>query len=124
MLAPLAAPVRVTIVRRARSGLDRNGNDTWAEATVNVDGCAWWPGTAGRNVAASRTYGAEDFRSSTATRAQVMFPVGTVIRPDDELVLSSLPTQRWRVDGEGLVWESQLTGASTGVQVNVERVDG
>lgn len=124
MLAPLAAPATVTIYRRARSGTDRNGNDTWSETAIPVEGCAWWPGSAGRNVAGSREYGAEDWRTQVATRAQVLFPDGTTIDPDDQVALADVPGERWHVRGDGMQWRSQLTGSVTGIQVEVERVDG
>jgi len=124
VLVQLGSPVTVTIVRRTRAGVDRNGNDTWTETLVHVDGCAWWPGSAGRNVAGTRDYGEETFRNQTTTRAQVMFPSGTVVSSDDHVILPALPSARWAVDGDGLQWESHFTGATTGVQVSVARTDG
>lgn len=53
-----------------------------------------------------------------------MFPTGTVVSPDDLVVLPAFPGVRWQVTGAGIHWESQLTGSSTGVQVSIETIDG
>jgi hypothetical protein len=53
-----------------------------------------------------------------------MFPQGTVVTPDDHVVLPAFPLVRWQVAGRGIHWESQLTGSVTGVQVSIETIDG
>ena len=122
MLSPLAAGVTVVVTRRTASGRDSYGNDTYASTTATYTGCGWWPGSAGRNVAGSRDYGEADYRNQVATRVQVMLPAHAVIDSDD---LVTLPDGTvWTVSGEGQQWQSQLTGASTGIQVSLERVDG
>lgn len=122
MLAPLPSGQTVTVHRRTRSGSDGYGNPTWTVVDEVVEGYAWWPGAAGRNVAGSRDYGGESFRSTVTTRGQVIFPDGTAITSDDEVTLPD--GHRYRVSGEGQQWTSHLTGATTGIQVGVERTDG
>jgi hypothetical protein len=122
VLSPLAVGVTVTVTRRTASGRDSYGNDTYTSTTATYSGCGWWPGSAGRNVAGSREAGEADFRNQTTTRAQVMLPSDAVVGVDD---LVTLPNGSvWSVYGEGQQWQSQLTGASTGIQVSLERVDG
>lgn len=122
MLSPLPAGVTVTVTRRTPTGRDAYGNDTHTSTTATYYGCGWWPGSAGMNVAGTRDYGDADFRNQTVTRVQVMLPAYAVIDSDD---LVTLPDGSvWSVSGEGQQWQSQLTGASTGVQVSLVRVDG
>lgn len=121
-MAPLANGVTVTVTRRTRSGVDAYGNDVFTSATVTYDGCGWWPGSAGRNVAGTREYGDAEFRNQVTSRIQVMLPDAAVVGPDD---LVTLPDGSvWAVFGEGQQWQSQLTGSSSGIQVSLEKVDG
>ena len=122
MLAPLANGVTVTVTRRTRSGVDAYGNDVFTSATVTYDGCGWWPGSAGRNVAGSNVYGETEYRASVVTRGQVTLPDGADVRPQD--FITTPDGALWRVVGEAQQWGSQLTGSSSGIQVGIERVDG
>jgi hypothetical protein len=122
VLAPLAAGIDIVVRRRTASGRDGSGNDTFTTADTTYQGCAYWPGSAGRNVAGSNVYGAADFRNSVVTRDQLAFPDGAVIGPLD---LARTPDGVWwRCVGEPEQWGSQLTGATSGIQVAVERVSG
>ena len=122
MLAPLGAGVTLTIHRRTVTGPDAYGNDSWTFVDEVVDGCGYWPGSAGRNIAGSRDMGAEEFRSQIITTAQVVLPDGKAIAPADELTTPD--GHRWRVSAEGQQWFSQLTGSSSGIQVGIQRVEG
>jgi hypothetical protein len=122
MLAPLGSGITIVVHRRTASGRDSYGNDTWTEVDVSYDGCGFWPGSAGKNVAGTRESGEENLRSSVITRAQIMLPPDAQIDASDEVTTPD--GARWQVSGEAQQWTSQLTGASTGLQVGIERTDG
>lgn len=123
MLLPLPHGITVTVTSRTPGAPDLHGNDTWATATRQVQGCAWWPGSAGRNVAGTREYlGDREDRNQVVSRAQVVLPYGETIGSND--LVTHPDGSVWEVFGGGQQWQSQLTGANSGVQVSLERVDG
>jgi hypothetical protein len=122
VLAPLAAGIDVVVRRRSVTGQDSRGNDVFTVTDVTYSGCAFWPGSAGRNVAGSRLVGEVDFRNSVVTRGQITLPPGAACGPQD--LMQTPDGTWWRVVGEGQQWTSQLTGAQTGIEFGVERVDG
>ena len=122
MLAPLGAGIDITVAHRTPAGRDSHGNETFTTTTTTYSGCGFWPGSAGRNVAGSNAYGITDFRNTVVTRAQVVLPDGAVVSNLDVLTLPD--GSPWRAVGEPQQWSSQLTGATSGVEVAIERVDG
>ena len=124
MLAPLGSGVDIVVISRAVTGRDDYGNDVYSTVETTYSGCGFWPGTAGRNVAGSREYGDIDSRHSVITRGQVLLPDGAVVNPEDFLRLPSVSDRKWKPTGETQQWKSQLTGASSGVELSIEWVAG
>lgn len=122
MLTPLAAGVTVTIHRRQVTGVGAYGRDAVTWTDEDVGGCGWWPGSAGRNVAAARQSGDAEFRTTSIVRAQVALPAATTPPDvDDELTVDG---HRWQISGEPSQTVSQITGSQGAVIVSVERSDG
>lgn len=125
MLVPLPQGIDIVLTCRTPAGRDEYGNDTWTTLDITYHGCAFRPGTAGRNVAGSREVGTEEFRHSVVTRAEVVLPDEAIDHAHHAQDLITTPDGLvHRRIGEVQQWTSQITGAASGIQVSIERIVG
>jgi hypothetical protein len=108
-----AAGETVSLLRRAVTGTDADGNDVYGSTTVSVAGCASYPRTS------SETTGERD---TVIVGRTLIAPYGTVITPVDRFTLADGLT--YEVDGVAGVWKSPFTGYQAGVEVALRRVTG
>jgi hypothetical protein len=109
---PIGA-VTVTIVRRAVTGRDAYGNDVYGEVPVQVAGVA---------VGQITSSSSGEPGNARVTRSRlVVFPVGTVVKAADRLIISG---SRWGIDGEPTTVQEPLLGLTAGVVVHATRTTG
>lgn len=101
----------VTIIRQGEaSGEDSQGNPIIPEEEIDVDGCAFAPGSSGEDTS---PYG-----QRVLTGGTVYAPTGTVFLPSDRLIIRG---EHYVIDGESGQWTSPFNGRGRGVEVAVKR---
>ena len=101
----------VTLVARAVTGQDGDGNDVYGETLTDVIG-GFDPA-----IGFERVGGMDQ----VSTQPQVYLPPGTVVDSVDAVVVRGL---RYEVDGTTNDWRSPFTGWAPGVVIPLKRVTG
>jgi hypothetical protein len=94
----------ITIITRAKSGVDSYGDDVFTESSVTVSG-AFDPAIGIESLGAGDT---------VVTQPQALLPYGTVVSSNSVLLIRGL---RYEVDGTPNDWSSPFTGWAAGVAV-------
>lgn len=103
----------VTLIRRARNGVDRDGNDKFVPTRTVLTGVPVWP------LSSSETLGSQDLSDSTMS---ALLPPGTDVTLIDAVEINGI---RYEIDGDPNDYSvSPFTGNGAGVQVHLRKEDG
>lgn len=103
---------RVTLLRRAVTGQDSDGNDVYTTSQIVVDGCAVWPGGSSEQ---------NQGRDTVTIDVTVLLPAGTAVVATDQVRIDE---KTYEINGEPAEWKSALSSLDAGVQVELLRVTG
>lgn len=108
----LSGGLTVVVRRRAVTGQDRQGNDVWGWDDVTVPGAIFAP--KGSIELVGKT------GDTVVTTDSLYLPPGTVLTPEDEVVVAGLTYQ---IDGEPSQWVNPWTDDAV-VRADLKRVTG
>lgn len=102
----------VTLIRRAVTGVDVDGNDVYGAVPTAVRDCAVWP------LQSTET---ENVGDTIITGLNVLLPPGTAVTAVDVVQVSGAD---YAVQGEPAHYANPFIGDSPGVLVQLKRVTG
>jgi hypothetical protein len=102
----------VTVLDRAVTGEDGDGNDVFTDTPTFLAGCVFNPGTSLEAVQG---------QDVLTVKPTVYLPAGSVLKPTDRLIVRG---DTYEVDGKANAWVSPFTGWSPGVEVHLKLVTG
>jgi hypothetical protein len=111
-IGTLSGGLTVVIRRRIVTGQDRQGNDIWGWADVTVPGAIFAP--KGSIELVGKT------GDSVVTTDSLYLPAGTVLTPEDEVVVAGVTYQ---ADGEPSTWVNPWTNDAI-MRADLKRVTG
>jgi len=102
----------MTLIKRAVSGQDAYGNDTYTETQVNVDYCVFQPAGSNENLI---------FTDQISTTDTIFMPFGTDVTALDAIDYNG---DRYEVVGDPGEWVSPFSGRVSPIRVSVSIVKG
>jgi hypothetical protein len=108
----LAAGITVTLLTRAVTGRDADGNDVYGSTALAVAGCAFDPGGSVELVQG---------QDLVTTQPKVYLPAGTVVGALSAVIVAGVT---YEVEGSPNSYTSPFTGWSPGIEVKLKAVTG
>lgn len=110
-----------TLIKRVRSALNVDGNDTYVDHFSPLKNVVTWPSTSSLVGQGLRIEMRTGDQATAVASLNAVVPPGTDITALDAMILDGIT---WEVEGDPSIYQSPWTGNDPGIVVRLVKVTG